>query len=613
MICGPAWKPAAHGEAAARWLLGLVLFTAAHARAQEEPQPAAITVPAAHFTVRPAGRALDGGWQFTGNGALECGLLLPTNGLYTFVLVASGAPAAGEWPRLNMEIDNETALDAPIASSNWIPLTVVRELAAGRRRLAVELWNATTERRLQVAHVTIVSPPMAPAAQPLGDDAYRAWIHTLEQAAFARADARIEQVRTGELTVRVIEPNGAAVAGAEVAVRQIAHEFAFGAALNAGFFQSAPPAADVARALNVFTQFFNCADSGDAFNWAGMEPAPGQINYTIPDRMSAWCLASGVPLHGQGIFQGCGLPQWVAALSNEAREARLLQHVRLVAERYRESVRDWDLLSGWLSCPAAAARPVLTLGPRIFRAAGASAPEAILRVTDAGILEGGNLRRYVRLVRSLLDAGAPVSGLGAQACFRAEPDPIRLAYALDLLAELRLPIRLTGAAFPGVADDRARALETLYRIAFSSPSVSGILLADFWEPLHPQPTAAMWRADGSMTPAAKAYGQLVFDRWWTRANGRTGKDGFYVCRAFYGRHAVAIRAPDGRAVTGAIELPNDRGAALLTLRLPPAAPQAAPIGMATAPTRPVEPDKPATPPPPANDEGEEDWNKPVGM
>jgi hypothetical protein len=121
------------------------------------------------------------------------------------VLVASGAPAAGEWPRLNMEIDNETALDAPIASSNWIPLTVVRELAAGRRRLAVELWNATTERRLQVAHVTIVSPPMAPAAQPLGDDAYRAWIHTLEQAAFARADARIEQVRKGELTVRVIE------------------------------------------------------------------------------------------------------------------------------------------------------------------------------------------------------------------------------------------------------------------------------------------------------------------------------------------------------------------------------------------------------------------------
>jgi hypothetical protein len=31
--------------------------------------------------------------------------------------------------------------------------------------------------------------------------------------------------------------------------------------------------------------------------------------------------------------------------------------LRLVAERYRESVRDWDLFSGWLIVPFSGARP----------------------------------------------------------------------------------------------------------------------------------------------------------------------------------------------------------------------------------------------------------------
>jgi hypothetical protein len=68
--------------------------------------------------------------------------------------------------------------------------------------------------------------------------------------------------------------------------------------------------------------------------------------------------------------------------------------------------------------------------------------------------------------------------------------------------------------------------------------VDGILMWGFWEGAHWRPKAALWKRDFSPTPSADAYRDLVFNRWWTRFEGRAGADG--VCRvpAFLGRHRV---------------------------------------------------------------------------
>jgi len=82
----------------------------------------------------------------------------------------------------------------------------------------------------------------------------------------------------------------------------------------------------------------------------------------------------------------------------------------------------------------------------------------------------------------------------------------------------------------------------------------------FWEGAHWRPKAALWKRDFSPTPAARAYRNLVFNRWWTRWEGRADSDGICRVPAFYGRHQVQA---DGKSVE--VELHKAQGAAEVTL------------------------------------------------
>jgi hypothetical protein len=60
----------------------------------------------------------------------------------------------------------------------------------------------------------------------------------------------------------------------------------------------------------------------------------------------------------------------------------------------------------------------------------------------------------------------------------------------------------------------------------------------FWEGAHWRPQAALWRRDWTPTLAAQAYRELVFEKWWTKAQGKANAEGIFRVRAFYGAHAV---------------------------------------------------------------------------
>ena len=60
----------------------------------------------------------------------------------------------------------------------------------------------------------------------------------------------------------------------------------------------------------------------------------------------------------------------------------------------------------------------------------------------------------------------------------------------------------------------------------------------FWEGAHWKPRAALWKRDWTETPAAKAYRDLVFNKWWTSETGKANSEGIYRVRAFYGKHSV---------------------------------------------------------------------------
>jgi GH35 family endo-1,4-beta-xylanase len=148
-----------------------------------------------------------------------------------------------------------------------------------------------------------------------------------------------------------------------------------------------------------------------------------------------------------------------------------------------------------------------------------------------------------------------LAGIGAQGHLHGDSfDPNALNHALDELAKIGLPIRVTEFNMPGQRSAfmrqrglkmtpeqeqaRAKALTDYYRICFAHPGVQGILMWGFWEGANWIPQSSLYRRDWTPTPAAEAYRDLVFKQWWTRWEGKADADGQCRVRAFYGKHTV---------------------------------------------------------------------------
>jgi GH35 family endo-1,4-beta-xylanase len=201
-------------------------------------------------------------------------------------------------------------------------------------------------------------------------------------------------------------------------------------------------------------------------------------------------------------------------------------------------------------------------------------PNAVLFVNDYDITTGKRLDDYVQHIRKLLDSGVPIEGIGVQGHLHGDSfDPAALQNALDVLAQFKLPIRITEFNFPGqrskyYADQSARklqltpeeeqakaaALRDFYRICFAHPAVTGIMMWGFWEGANWIPQSSLYRRDWTPTAAAQAYEELVLKRWWTRWSGTTDAQGQAKVRAFFGRHRVII---DGKETI--VELKRSEG------------------------------------------------------
>lgn len=369
-------------------------------------------------------------------------------------------------------------------------------------------------------------------------------------ASGADLDDAIRTVRMGTLVVE-------AAPGAEVRVEQIRHEFWFGAALANQAFGNRMRAEDRDRYLATFQANFNAAVTENALKWHTMEPLRGSVDYATLDAMLAWTDKRGIPLRGHNVFWGVPnrVQSWVQALNDDELRATLQARAFDIARRYRERFAEYDLNNEMLHGNYYEKR----LGPTITRDMAAwmrqEDPAAVLYLNDYDITTGRRVDDYVVQIRKLLEQGVPIGGIGVQGHLHGDTfDPVALSQSLDRLAEFKLPIRITEFNFPGqrskyygkrgitLSDEeeqaKARAITEFYRICFAHPAVEGILMWGFWEGANWLPVSSLFRRDWSPTPAATAYRDLVFNQWWTTAQGRADAQGRCELRVFFGRHRV---------------------------------------------------------------------------
>ena len=378
----------------------------------------------------------------------------------------------------------------------------------------------------------------------------------LVTVASAQYEGIIEDIAKNRKGVLVIK----AKRGDQVVVEQLSHEFWFGAAISNQFGTGTMPENDKKQYEEKFLKNFNSAVTENAVKWGSMEPQKGQVNYAAVDGILAWTEKHHIPLRGHNLFWG--IPKFVQPWLKEMDDSELSQTLKnraeTIAARYKGRFVEYDLNNEMVHGNYYEDR----LGPAITKQMAQWAhngdPDARLFLNDYDILTGNKLPEYMAQIRSLLNQGVPIAGIGVQGHLHSDTfDRYELRRSLDSLAMFNLPIRITEFNMPGqrskyltekivvMTDEeealKAKELVDYYKICFAHPAVEGIIMWGFWAGANWIPTSSLYKKDWSPTPAADAYQHLIFKEWWIQSSGKAAKDGTYSIPAFYGKYKVTVK------------------------------------------------------------------------
>jgi GH35 family endo-1,4-beta-xylanase len=280
--------------------------------------------------------------------------------------------------------------------------------------------------------------------------------------------------------------------------------------------------------------------------------------------MLAWAADAGISVRGHCIFWGVPnhVQPWLKEMNDDDFKAAVFARGRTIGARYRDRFAEYDLNNEMMHANYYEQRFGIDFIRQMALSVKDSDPNAKLFVNDYDITTGNRLDDYVTHIRKLLDAGVPLSGIGVQGHLHGDSfDPVALQKSLDVLSEFHLPIRITEFNFPGqrskyyTGDRRAvmtpeeelakaEALKQFFTICFAHPAVTGIMMWGFWEGADWIPQSSLYKRDWTPLPAAKAYEDLVLNKWWTRWSGAADAQGRTEIRVFYGKHKVMVNGKE---------------------------------------------------------------------
>ena len=362
-------------------------------------------------------------------------------------------------------------------------------------------------------------------------------------------DARIAEIRMGDLIVKT-DP------GSDVQVQQVRHEFLFGTAINNRLVEThenAMSPEDREIFLKILADNFNYAVHEDALKWYDCEKEYNVVDYSAADRIWEICHELNIPMRGHCIFWAKDkyIMPWLKELDNDTLRGKVISRAMDVTKHFKGRIEEFDLNNEMINGDFFRRRLGYGIINEMAFAAKAENPDITLYVNDYGILveRNYNADSYITQIQNLLANGVPIGGIGCQghtitsdeadSTGKAATLPERVQSTLDKLAQFDLPIKITECLF--TADDEqgmADELREFFPICFAHQKVEAILMWGFWEDAHWQPQTAMWKKDWTPTLQAKAYRELVFDKWWTRTSGKADDNGTFKTRAFYGDYII---------------------------------------------------------------------------
>jgi endo-1,4-beta-xylanase len=360
------------------------------------------------------------------------------------------------------------------------------------------------------------------------------------------AEARIEQIRKGDLTIVVKDRSGRPIRNAAVAVKMRRHAFGFGTAVNGPTMTGKAWPDDREKYKQAILQLFNKAVVENDLKWSGWE---NEANRPATFEFIDWMLNAGLTVRGHNLVW----PSWekspprLRQLQNDpqALAKTILDHIAEETTALRGRLVEWDVINE----PFYNHAIIELLGDDSmvdwFNAAHRGDPGPKLFINDYDILGANDAEHrdyYAKTIQYLIDRGAPIAGIGMQGHFSAQvTPPEELLRRIDRFAKLNKSLQVT--EFDIATNDellQADYTRDLLTVVFSHPAFIGFMMWGFWEPNHWRPQGAMIQDDWTTKPNYDAYMDLVFKKWWTNASGKTGPQGMFNVRGFVGEYDVEV-------------------------------------------------------------------------
>ncbi len=203
---------------------------------------------------------------------------------------------------------------------------------------------------------------------------------------------------------------------------------------------------------------FNSLTAENIMKMGPIHPEEGRYNWEWADRMIGFAEAHGMKVRGHTLCWHNQAPGWMfidkngEPASKELLLERLKEHIFAVAGRYEGKIYAWDVVNEVISdSPEEFYRNSqwyeICGEDYIFKAfeyAHEAAPDALLFYNDYNAVQPDKRDKIVKLLRMLIDRGAPVHGMGIQGHWSVfGPSEKDIRDAIEAYSSLGLQVQVT--------------------------------------------------------------------------------------------------------------------------------------------------------------------------
>jgi endo-1,4-beta-xylanase len=383
--------------------------------------------------------------------------------------------------------------------------------------------------------------------------------------------ARIDEIRTAPLQIRVVDATQRPVAGAEVKARLVRPAFQWGSAVSVEAITADDGNAEIYR--QKVRELFDTVTIDNGLKWPRWSSGPEARARAL--QTVEWIYQNGLRQRGHTlVWPGMKFaPRFVVEMPPpKADLPRLIEeHIRDIVTATKGKIVTWDVLNEPVHERHFFDYMPESTAATWFKLVRELDPSAKLVVNEYAMLNTKGspkmIADFIAFAERMTALGAPIDKLGVQGHIgRQVRNPVDVLSDLDLLQKSGWPVEIT--EFDINTPDEALQADYFrdFLIAcYSHPVVETFIMWGFWQPRHWRPDAAMYRADWSEKPNGKVWRELVLGEWRTKFDQQTDADGRVGTRGHFGRYEVTITRA-GVSTRHEVELTRSQGDFTLQLK-----------------------------------------------